>query len=102
MPYFSTLGPDAGVRDILKLNRRAGRALVEFHEAVLRQPSPLTPGERELIAALVSGLNSCLRGAQPAACSGRLFAAARVARRPALTALPAQRRSLRHRAAPKC
>jgi uncharacterized peroxidase-related enzyme len=59
MPYFSALGADAGVRDILKMNRAAGRALVQFHEAVLRQPSPLTIAERELIAALVSGLNSC-------------------------------------------
>lgn len=59
MSRFSTLPPDAGVRHILQMNRPAGRALVAYHEAVMRQPSELTVGERELIAALVSGLNSC-------------------------------------------
>jgi uncharacterized peroxidase-related enzyme len=59
MSFFSTLDANAGVRDILQMNRPAGRALIAFHEAVMRQPSPLSVGERELIAALVSGLNRC-------------------------------------------
>ncbi len=59
MPFFSGFNADSGVRDILALNPAAGRALIEYHEAVLRGPSPLTPGERELIAAYVSGLNEC-------------------------------------------
>ena len=59
MSRSSTLPPDAGVRHILQMNRPAGRALVAYHEAVMRQPSGLTVGERELIAALVWGLNSC-------------------------------------------
>jgi uncharacterized peroxidase-related enzyme len=33
--------------------------LLEFHEVLLRGPSPFTEGERELIAAYVSGLNGC-------------------------------------------
>ncbi|MBL0889070.1 MAG: peroxidase-related enzyme [Gemmatimonadaceae bacterium] len=33
--------------------------LLEFHDRVLRDPSPLTVAERELIAAYVSGLNAC-------------------------------------------
>ncbi len=33
--------------------------LAEFTQAVLRAPSPLTPGERELIAAFTSNVNSC-------------------------------------------
>jgi uncharacterized peroxidase-related enzyme len=33
--------------------------LIEFHEALLRGPSPFTEAERELIAAYVSGLNRC-------------------------------------------
>ena len=37
----------------------ASRPLLDYHEAVLRSPSPLTAGERELIAAYVSGLNDC-------------------------------------------
>jgi uncharacterized peroxidase-related enzyme len=59
MPFFSSFNDDSGVRDILALNPAAGRALIDYHEAVLRGPSPLTPGERELIAAYVSGLNAC-------------------------------------------
>lgn len=59
MSFFSESGPLTGVRDILKLNRPAGRALVEYHSATLRQPSDLTPDQRELIAAYVSALNAC-------------------------------------------
>ncbi|GIL01114.1 MAG: alkyl hydroperoxide reductase AhpD [Alphaproteobacteria bacterium] len=59
MPFFSSLPDDAGVRHVLTLNPRAGRALVDFHTAVLRQPSALSEGERELIAAYVSALNQC-------------------------------------------
>jgi alkylhydroperoxidase family enzyme len=58
-PFFSSLDSDSGVRDILTLNPAAGKALIEYHEAVLRGPSPLSEGERELIAAYVSGLNAC-------------------------------------------
>lgn len=33
--------------------------LLEYHDRLLRDPSPLTVAERELIAAYVSGVNSC-------------------------------------------
>ena len=33
--------------------------LLDYHDRLLRDPSPLTVGERELIAAYVSGLNAC-------------------------------------------
>ncbi|MGD9471218.1 MAG: carboxymuconolactone decarboxylase family protein [Novosphingobium sp.] len=33
--------------------------LLEYHDRLLRDPSPLTVAERELIAAYVSGINSC-------------------------------------------
>ncbi|HEX9466448.1 MAG TPA: peroxidase-related enzyme [Alphaproteobacteria bacterium] len=59
MPFFSGLTEDSGVRDILAMNPAAGRALIEYHEVVLRGPSPLSVAERELIAAYVSGLNGC-------------------------------------------
>lgn len=59
MSYFRTLGPDAGVRHVLLLNREAGKLLVNYHSAVMRQPSALSPALRELIAAYVSGLNAC-------------------------------------------
>src|SRR5260370_698180 len=35
------------------------RPLLDYHQALLRGPSPLTEAERELIAAYVSGLNAC-------------------------------------------
>jgi uncharacterized peroxidase-related enzyme len=47
------------VPDILKMSPEAGVALLEMHEAIMRAPSALTPGQRELIAAYVSGLNRC-------------------------------------------
>src|SRR5690349_11284526 len=34
--------------------------LARFTQAVMRGPSPLSPGHRELIAAFVSGKNDCL------------------------------------------
>jgi len=33
--------------------------LIEYHEALLRGPSPFTVAERELIAAYMSGVNAC-------------------------------------------
>lgn len=59
MSFFPSLPADAGVRHILSLNPAAGRALIEFHTAALRNPSRLGPGDKELIAAYVSGLNAC-------------------------------------------
>ncbi len=59
MSFFNESDPLTGARDILKLNRPAGRALVEYHVATLRQPSDFTPDQRELIAAYVSALNAC-------------------------------------------
>ena len=59
MPFFPSLPEDAGARHILALNPAAGRALVEFHSAALRNDSALTARDKELIAAYVSGLNAC-------------------------------------------
>lgn len=59
MTYFSSLPADTGVRHILQLSKPAGRALIEFHQALLRGDSPITPAQLELIAAYVSGLNAC-------------------------------------------
>jgi len=59
MPFFPSLPDDAGVRHILQLNPGAGRALIALHTAALRTDSTLTSKEKELIAAFVSGLNSC-------------------------------------------
>ena len=59
MSIFASLGETAAVPDILKMSPVAGIALIDLHEALLRGPSPLTEGERELIATYVSGLNKC-------------------------------------------
>jgi uncharacterized peroxidase-related enzyme len=59
MATFPSLGGKATVPDILKMSPSAGKALLEMHEAIMRGPSALSPGQRELIAAYVSGLNKC-------------------------------------------
>lgn len=59
MAFFPSLPADAGVRHIIAMNPAAGRALLEFHTAALRNPSRLAPADKELIAAFVSGLNAC-------------------------------------------
>jgi len=59
MTFFPGIEAPGSVGAIIQLNKAAGRALVEYHLAILRQPSPLSVGERELIAAYVSSLNAC-------------------------------------------
>lgn len=59
MTFFPSIEAPGSAGDIMKFNKPAGRALVEYHLAILRQPSPLSVGERELIAAYVSSLNAC-------------------------------------------
>lgn len=59
MPFMKTLGELKGVPEIFKLSPKASIGMIDFHEALLRGPSPLTEAERELIAAYVSGLNKC-------------------------------------------
>src|SRR5687767_9748993 len=59
MLKFPSLGHAATVPDIMRLSPEAGRPLFEMHEAIMRSPSALTPGQRELIATYVSGLNGC-------------------------------------------
>lgn len=56
---FPSLPADASVRDALRLNPEAGKLLSQYHQHILRGPSPLSVAERELIAAYVSGLNRC-------------------------------------------
>ena len=49
-----------GIRGPMKFRPDTAGPLNELAEVLLRrQPHPLTPGERELIAAYVSGLNEC-------------------------------------------
>ena len=48
-----------GIMGLLNSWPDSGRVLAELAEVLLRQPHSLARGERELIAAYVSGLNSC-------------------------------------------
>jgi len=45
--------------DVFRAFPHGVRPLLELHDALLRGESPFTVGERELIAAYVSGLNGC-------------------------------------------
>ncbi len=59
MPHIS-LGNDAfGIRSLFEYRPETARPLCELAEVLLRGPSTLTSGERELIAAYVSSLNEC-------------------------------------------
>lgn len=59
MPFLKSIDADQAMVGAMSLNPAAGRLLVEYHTAVMRGPSPFTAGEREFIAAFVSGLNAC-------------------------------------------
>lgn len=67
-----------GIRGLLEYRPETGGPLSALAEALLRGPSPLTPAERELIAAYVSTRNSCRY------CAGSHGAAARHLGDPAL------------------
>jgi uncharacterized peroxidase-related enzyme len=59
MPHLKSLRPGASLIDVFKAFPTTSAPLIEFHEVLLRGPSPFTAAERELIAAYVSGLNRC-------------------------------------------
>jgi len=59
VPFLKSLPDDAVVIDVFKTFPDIALPLIEFHEALMRGPSTFSPGERELIAAFVSGLNTC-------------------------------------------
>jgi uncharacterized peroxidase-related enzyme len=48
-----------GINGPMRFRPETAKPLNELAEALLRGPHPLTAGERELIAAYVSGLNEC-------------------------------------------
>ena len=59
MPHLPSLKSGATLPDLFRLFPETSKPLIEFHEALLRGPSPFTEGERELIATYVSSLNQC-------------------------------------------
>jgi uncharacterized peroxidase-related enzyme len=59
MPHIALNNATPGIRGLLQFRPETGRPLSELAEVLLRGPHTLTRGERELIAAYVSGVNSC-------------------------------------------
>jgi len=59
MTYLPSLPGDAVLLDVFRAYPEIYRPLLDYHQALLRGPSPLSVAERELIAAYVSGLNAC-------------------------------------------
>src|SRR5258708_30708318 len=69
MAHLPSLPKDASLLDVFRMFPETNEPLIMFHEALLRGPSPFTEGEREFVAAYVSGLNGCgyCRGVHTAA-----------------------------------
>jgi uncharacterized peroxidase-related enzyme len=59
MPHIALNSEEPGIRGLLLFRPETGRALSELAEVLLRGPSTLARGDRELIAAYVSALNDC-------------------------------------------
>ena len=59
MAYLPSLPEDASLLDVFRMFPETNEPLLAFHETLLRGLSPFTEGERELVAAYVSGLNGC-------------------------------------------
>jgi uncharacterized peroxidase-related enzyme len=59
MPHITLNSDQPGIRGLLQYRPETGRPLSELAEILLRGPSTLTRGERELIGAYVSALNDC-------------------------------------------
>jgi uncharacterized peroxidase-related enzyme len=59
MPRLRSLPEQPVMRDLYKSQPASCKPLGELTEVAMRGPSPFTQGQRELIAAYVSGLNAC-------------------------------------------
>lgn len=59
MAFLRGIPENAVLLDVFRKYPATARPLIEWHEILMRGESPLTAGERELIAAYVSGLNAC-------------------------------------------
>lgn len=75
MPVFPSIEGEPGLDKVFRRFPHTVMPLLEYHDRLLRDPSPLTVAERELIAAYVSGINSCTY------CHGAHVVAARFRRR---------------------
>jgi len=59
MPHIALNSDEPGIRGLFRFRPETAAPLNELVEVLLRGPSTLTRGERELIAAYVSSLNEC-------------------------------------------
>jgi len=59
MAHITLNSDEPGIRGLFLFRPETAGPLNGLAEALLRGPGSLTPGERELIAAYVSGLNDC-------------------------------------------
>lgn len=59
MPFFESFAKESEIGDVYRFEPRIWKHFTEFSRELMRGPSPLSPGERELIAGFVSGLNAC-------------------------------------------
>lgn len=59
MSVFPSIEGEPGLDKVFRRFPHTVMPLLEYHDRLLRDPSPLTVAERELIAAYVSGINSC-------------------------------------------
>jgi uncharacterized peroxidase-related enzyme len=59
MPFLPSLPADALVKNVYPINAASFRHWIYVEQAIMRGPSVFTAGERELMGAYVSKLNSC-------------------------------------------
>ena len=59
MSFLPCFPENHHLSDVFKTFPEGAQPLMEYHDIILRGPSPLTVAERELIAAVVSGTNAC-------------------------------------------
>ena len=60
MAFLKSLPQSATLLEVFRAYPATAKPLLDYHEVLLRGESSLTPAERELIAAYVSGLNACI------------------------------------------
>jgi len=59
MPHLPSLPATDTIGTEVRRHPAVYRPFLELIEAIMRGPSPLSPGEREMIGAYVAGLNGC-------------------------------------------
>jgi uncharacterized peroxidase-related enzyme len=59
MPFLKSLPENATLVDLRRAHGELLEKLRPYANRLMRGPSPLSPGQRELIAAYVSAINSC-------------------------------------------